>query len=127
MAATSNEVTANGIRIHYLRAGPRGGTPLILLHGWPEFSHVWHKVIARLEDRYDLIAPDLRGFGKSEKPDKGPSRDVGADVHAQDVHALMDALSIPKAGLVGHDVGSYVMQSLARRPFVRLLGFAEAT
>lgn len=122
MTATSNEVTANGIRIHYLRAGPRGGTPLILLHGWPEFSHVWHKVIARLEDRFDLIAPDLRGFGKSEKPDKGPSRDVGADVHAEDVRALMDALDIQKAGVVGHDVGAYVMQSFARAYPERLNG-----
>ena len=49
---------ANGINIHYLREGH--GPPLVLLHGWPEFCHVWQPVIAALRDRFELFAPDLR-------------------------------------------------------------------
>jgi len=68
---------------------PNGhGAPLLLLHGWPELWLTWEPVMARLADRYRLIAPDLRGFGESDKPD-GP---FGAQDHAADVLALLDAL-----------------------------------
>lgn len=116
----SRHVHANGIDIHYLRDGE--GPPLLLLHGWPEFSDVWLRCMARLRDRFDLIAPDLRGFGRSEKPDAGPSDRAGADVHAEDVRDLMTALGIVRAGLVGHDVGAYVMQAFARKYPQRLSG-----
>src|SRR6185437_15807137 len=63
---TSRFVQANGIRIHYVREGR--GPPLLLLHGWPEFWLVWRKCIPDLARDFDVIAPDLRGFGDSEKP-----------------------------------------------------------
>ena len=72
----------NGIHIHVARltGGPR---PLLLLHGWPEFWLTWLPVMQRLAAQgYDVIAPDLRGFGDSDKPDAGPSDKAGADVHA---------------------------------------------
>jgi pimeloyl-ACP methyl ester carboxylesterase len=72
----------------------------------------------RLADRFALIAPDLRGFGDSDKPD-GP---FGADAHAADMLALLDALGIARAGVVGHDVGGAVMQPLARRAPERCVG-----
>ncbi len=69
---TSNEpawnhghVEANGMRVHYVRQGT--GEPLVLLHGWPEFWYVWRKNIGPLSEPFDVIAPDLRGFGLSEK------------------------------------------------------------
>ena len=62
----SHYITASGIRIHYLREG-RGPT-LLLLHGWPEFCRVWRKCIPDLAAEFDVIAPDLRGFGDTEKP-----------------------------------------------------------
>ncbi len=58
---THSTVKANGIDIHVARAG--SGKPLVLLHGWPEFWYVWHKVVPLLADQYELIMPDLRGFG----------------------------------------------------------------
>jgi pimeloyl-ACP methyl ester carboxylesterase len=64
-------VAANGLRFNVLRAG--AGRPLLMLHGWPEFARVWEKVMARLAGRFALIAPDLRDFGQSDKPDPGPS------------------------------------------------------
>ena len=81
---------ANGTRLH-LRPH-RLGPPLVLLHGWPEFWLTWEPVMARLADRFDLIAPDLRGFGDSPKPDEGPSDRAGPEVHAADLLALLDHL-----------------------------------
>ena len=93
-------VRANGADFHVARTGQ--GAPLLLLHGWPEFWLTWEPVTARLADRHTLIAPDLRGFGDSAKPD-GP---WGADAHADDMLALLDALGIEnRIGVVGHDVG----------------------
>ena len=59
-------IRANGAAFHVVRTGR--GKPLLLLHGWPEFWLTWKPVMARLADRYTLIAPDLRGFGDSDKP-----------------------------------------------------------
>ena len=109
-------VQANGASFHVVQAGH--GAPLLLLHGWPEFWLTWEPVMERLADRYRLIAPDLRGFGDSDKPD-GP---FGAQDHAADVLALLDALGIERVGVIGHDVGGAAMQPLARRAAERLVG-----
>jgi pimeloyl-ACP methyl ester carboxylesterase len=109
-------VQANGASFHVVQAGH--GAPLLLLHGWPEFWLTWEPVMERLADRYRLIAPDLRGFGDSDKPD-GP---FGAQDHAADVLALLDALGIERVGVIGHDVGGAAMQPLARRAPERLVG-----
>ena len=113
-------VMANGVRLHVARTGE--GPPLVLLHGWPEFWLTWEPVMARLADRFSLIAPDLRGFGASEKPDPGPSDQAGPEVHAADILSLLDGLGIGRTGLVGHDVGAYVGQALGRRAPERLTG-----
>jgi pimeloyl-ACP methyl ester carboxylesterase len=107
---------ANGAAFHVARTG--SGKPLLLLHGWPEFWLTWELVMTRLAGRYTLIAPDLRGFGDSDKAD-GP---YGPDQHTADMLALMDALDIGRFGVVGHDVGGAVMQPLARTAPKRLAG-----
>lgn len=109
-------VRANGADFHVARTGK--GPPLLLLHGWPEFWLTWEPVMTRLSHRFTLIAPDLRGFGDSDKPD-GP---CGPDQHAADMLALLDALDVPKIGVVGHDVGGAVMQPLARSAPERFSG-----
>ena len=110
-------VRANGADFHVARTGQ--GAPLLLLHGWPEFWLTWEPVMARLADRHTLVAPDLRGFGDSGKPD-GP---WGADTHADDMLALLDGLGMEgRIGVVGHDVGGAVMQPLARKAPHRLAG-----
>lgn len=109
-------IRVNGATFHVAQSGD--GAPLLLLHGWPEFWLTWQPVMERLADRYRLIAPDLRGFGDSDKPD-GP---FGPDGHAADMLALLDALGIERAGIVGHDVGAAAMQSLARRAVDRIVG-----
>ena len=110
------KIRANGASFHVARTG--AGPALLLLHGWPEFWLTWEPVMARLADRHTLFAPDLRGFGDSDKPD-GP---FGPDQPAADMLALMDALELKQAGIVGHDVGGALMQSLARTAPQRLSG-----
>ena len=109
-------IRANGADFHVARTGK--GPPLLLLHGWPEFWLTWEPVMTRLASRFTLIAPDLRGFGDSSKPD-GP---YGPDQHAADMLALMDALRLERFGVVGHDVGGAAMQPLARSAPARLSG-----
>jgi pimeloyl-ACP methyl ester carboxylesterase len=109
-------IRANGAAFHVARLG--AGKPLLLLHGWPEFWLSWEPVMTHLSDRYTLLAPDLRGFGDSDKPD-GPH---GPEQHAADLVALMDALGIDRAGVVGHDVAGAAMQPLARNAPQRLAG-----
>jgi pimeloyl-ACP methyl ester carboxylesterase len=102
------KVQTNGAAFHVARTGQ--GRPLLLLHGWPEFWLTWEPVMTRLANRFTLYAPDLRGFGDSDKPD-GP---FGPEQQAVDMVALMDALDLKQAGIVGHDVGGALMQPLAR-------------
>src|SRR5690242_19606833 len=101
-------VRANGAAFHVARLG--AGAPLLLLHGWPEFWLTWEPVMARLATRHTLIAPDLRGFGDSDKPEGA----FGPADQAVDMAALLDVLGIDRAGIVGHDVGGAVIQALAR-------------
>src|SRR3954467_10371313 len=76
----------NGIRLHYLIAGE--GEPVILLHGYAQNSHMWLPLIAELTKTRTVIAPDLRGFGRSAKPDSGYDKKT----MAQDIHALAKSL-----------------------------------
>ena len=106
----------HGARLHVARIGR--GRPLLLLHGWPEFWLTWEPLMSRLAPHYQLIAPDLRGFGDSDKP----LGHFGADNHAEDMVGLLDALGIEQVGVIGHDIGGAVMQVLARRAPLRLAG-----
>ena len=115
-----SRVAANGIMLHVARMG--SGQPLMLLHGWPEFWLTWEPVMQRLAGRFTLIAPDLRGFGESDKPDAAPSDRAGADIHAADLLALLDALGLARVGVVAHDVGGGVAQVMARAAPERFAG-----
>jgi len=111
-------VEANGITLHYVRHGD--GHPLVLLHGWPEFWYGWHKNVPVLAESFDVVAPDLRGFGDSDKPGGPPEELLGNLV--EDLHALADTLGFERFGVVSHDVGAYVAQGFARRYPERLSG-----
>ena len=102
-------VEVNGAVLHVASAGE--GRPLLLLHGWPEYWFTWRPVMDRLAGRFTLIAPDLRGFGDSDKPDG----DFGPDDQGADVTALIEALGVAPVGIVSHDVGATVAQVVARR------------
>lgn len=102
-----------GFRQAFVRAGA-GGVPLLLVHGWPESKRIWWKVIEPLAAAgFEVIVPDLRGFGDSEEAADGFG-DVPA--HSRDLHALLtEGLGHERAVLCGGDLGGPVVQDLALR------------
>lgn len=98
----------NGIRMHFTEAGE--GPPVVLLHGWPETSYAWRKQIPVLAKRYRVIAPDLRGYGDTEKPKDGYDKRT----MAQDIASLVDFLGYERIALVGHDRGARVATRFAK-------------
>lgn len=104
-------VDLDGARLYYYAAGTRGaGEPLIFLHGFPTSSHLWRDVVPLVPDGHRIVVLDLLGFGRSDRP---AGRDLSLRAHADRVLALMDALRITRAAIVGHDVGGGVAQHLA--------------
>lgn len=104
-----HDATVDGIRIHYLQAGEGSATPILLLHGFAETSHMWAPIIPQLAANGVVIAPDLPGAGGSEKPAEG-YRKVKM---AQDIHALVKSLGYSKVRVVGHDIGLMVAYAYA--------------
>ncbi len=100
------------VRLHVVQAGPREGTPVILLHGFPDFWAGWERQIpALVEAGCRVIVPDQRGYNLSDKPPGlSPYR---LDALAKDVTGLMDALGYKSASLVGHDWGGVVAWATA--------------
>lgn len=119
--ALSVELPGAGLQVSGLQAG-RAGAPLLLLHGWPEWSHAWRPVMSRLAHRFELAAPDLRGFGDTQPFAMSPDHSAGPACHAEDLLELADRLGWQRFGLVAHDVGSFVAQAIARRAPGRLSG-----
>ncbi|SMB90446.1 alpha/beta fold hydrolase [Deinococcus hopiensis] len=109
-----HHILTNGIRLHYVAAGPEDGPPTVLLHGFPEFWRAWERQIGPLARAgFRVIVPDLRGYNLSEKP---PG--VGAyriDTLQRDVSGLIQALGYERANVVGHDWGGIIAWALAIR------------
>lgn len=105
----SDYATANGLRLHYLKAGQGDATPIILLHGYTDTSHMWLPLISHLDDGREVIAPDLPGAGDSAIPPSGYDKKT----LAQDIHALVQQLGYHKVKIVGHDIGLMVAYAYA--------------
>ncbi|VWB49981.1 alpha/beta hydrolase [Burkholderia aenigmatica] len=106
-AVKSLAVRVNGLRIHTKVAG--AGRAVVLLHGWPQTSYAWRKLMPLLAPHCRVIAPDLRGFGHSSKPAAGYDKKTVAG----DIAALLHALQIDQACIVGHDMGGQVGYAFA--------------
>jgi len=105
---THHKTIVNGILMHYVIGGK--GDPVVLLHGWPETWYEWRHIIPQLIDNnYTVIAPDMRGFGDSEKPQ------IGYDTKtvAEDIYQLVKKLGNSKIYIVAHDWGGPVAYSYA--------------
>ncbi len=89
----------------------RGGSPVLLLHGLPGWRGTWREVALRLSDQYQVIVPDLLGFGESDDP---PSPDSHAADQARMVLELLDILGVSRVHLAGHDFGGPVALTLYR-------------
>lgn len=105
--------TRDGLRTAFLHEG-RGGFPLVLLHGYPETKRIWWRNVGPLAGAgFEVIAPDLRGYGESDIPD-----DDALDLvhYSKDVHALVhDVLGHERCAVVAGDVGGPVAIDLAHR------------
>ncbi len=108
------ETRVRGFAQRYVRAG-EGGVPLLAVHGWPESKRIWWRAIDPLVAAgFDVIAPDLRGFGDSEVGPPGEDRgDIAA--HSRDLQALLADLGIERAVLAAGDLGGPVVQDMAAR------------
>lgn len=96
------EVTASGLRFHVAEHGPSDGPLILLLHGFPEFWWSWrHQLVALGDAGFHVVAPDLRGYGATDKPPRG----YDAYTLAADVAGLVRALGARDCYLVGHDWG----------------------
>jgi 3-oxoadipate enol-lactonase len=98
----------NGVELAYERRGK--GPPLVLIHGHPLDHTIWELVVPLLEKDFDLILPDLRGFGQSETVRTGY---LLTDM-AADIAALLDSLNLQQATIAGHSMGGYIALAFAR-------------
>ena len=108
--------TLNGVRIAYHDRGQRHGTALLLIHGFPLDHRMWAPQLAGLSADVRVIAPDLRGFGRSEVA-PGP---LTMEQHADDLAALLDHLAIERAVVAGLSMGGYIAFAFWRRHRVRV-------
>ncbi|MDR5825341.1 alpha/beta hydrolase [Caballeronia sp. LZ043] len=109
-AIQSRMIDANGMELHYLQAGSGDATtPVVLLHGYTETSHMWRPLMTRLAADRLVLAPDLPGAGESAMPATGYDKKT----LAQDIHAMVRALGYRKVKLVGHDIGLMVAYAYA--------------
>ena len=109
-------IDVNGARIFYQVAGK--GTPLLLIHGFPLSGELYDGQLAGLSSQFEVITPDLRGFGKSTIPNANGSDET----YAQDIIALMDHLGIQRAIIGGHSMGGQITLELYREVPQRFLG-----
>ena len=111
-----NIVAVNGINLAYTRRGK--GTPLMLVHGFPLDHTSWDEVASLLENEFDVITPDLRGFGQSTTVETPYTiSDMAADLAG-----LLDHLKIEKVALAGHSMGGYVALAFAKKYPQRVSG-----
>ena len=110
MNATRHFVVANGIRMRFIESGE--GTPVVFLHGFPDFSFSWrHQFPALSSAGFRCIAPDLRGYNETEKPAR--VRDYAMPELVADVAAFIDQIAHGAAHVVGHDWGGIIAWYLA--------------
>jgi pimeloyl-ACP methyl ester carboxylesterase len=101
----------DGFSLAYDRHG--AGPPAVLLHGWPGHRGDYRDVVPRLAEHADVVVPDLRGFGESDRQDRPPREAYGADAQAASVLGLIVELGLERPVLVGYDVGSRVARAIA--------------
>jgi pimeloyl-ACP methyl ester carboxylesterase len=99
--------SVNGVHLHYLKAGE--GDAIVLLHGWPQTSHEWHRIMPKLAENYTAIAPDMRGMGDSSVAAAGYDKRTVAE----DIHQLVQQLGFKQIYLVAHDMGVPVAYAYA--------------
>jgi pimeloyl-ACP methyl ester carboxylesterase len=102
----------DGFHLAYDRAG--AGDPVVLLHGWPGDRTDHQALVPLLEADAEVVVPDLRGFGASDKHPAPPAEAYSAAAQARSVLGLVDELGLASPVLAGYDIGSRIAQAAAR-------------
>jgi pimeloyl-ACP methyl ester carboxylesterase len=98
-------VVNEGVSLTVTEHGPSDGVPVLMVHGFPDSARLWrHQIPALTDAGYRVIAPDLRGYGRSDKPQEVSA--CGIDIIARDMVAILDDAGVDQAHYVGHDWGS---------------------
>ncbi|WP_102325749.1 alpha/beta fold hydrolase [Komagataeibacter saccharivorans] len=106
------DIEVNGVRIRTATGG--NGPPLLMLHGHPQMHLTWHKVAPALAKRFTIVAPDLRGYGDSAKPEGGTDHaNYSKRAMAADQVGVMHQLGFERFMVVGHDRGGRVAHRMA--------------
>src|SRR6476646_8461725 len=111
---SSRSSPVDGCRLAFDRHGPAGAPAVVLLHGWPGNRHDYRRVVPLLADAADVVVPDLRGFGNSDKHAVDVRHFYSASAQAASVVGLINELGRSRVVLTGYDVGSRVEQRVAR-------------
>ncbi len=113
--------TSRGVGIHVADAGPRDGSAIMLVHGFPQHWWAWHRLIGPLaEDGYRVLVPDLRGAGWSDAPrGRYPKAEM-----ADDLASVLDQLGVERTWIAAHDWGGLVGFIILLRHPHRAAGFA---
>jgi pimeloyl-ACP methyl ester carboxylesterase len=112
MAGMRQETAIDGFRLAYDRTG--AGPAVLLLHGWPGDRTDYREVVPLVAAAADVIVPDLRGFGESDKHTADPAAQYSAVAQARSLIALIGELSLGPVVLAGYDIGSRIAQAIAR-------------
>jgi len=106
------ETAIDGFRLAYERTG--AGPAVLLLHGWPGDRTDYREVVPLAAAAADVIVPDLRGFGESDKHAADPAAQYNAAAQARSVIGLIEELALGQAVIAGYDIGSRIAQAIAR-------------
>jgi non-heme chloroperoxidase len=102
---------ATGVNLHYAEQGTPGAEPILFLHGWPDSWYSYSRVLELLAPgEFHSFTIDQRGFGDSDRPDRGYT----IDDYAADAVAFLDAVGVDQATVVGHSFGSFVARRIAQ-------------
>ncbi len=112
MAGMRSEAAVDEFRLAYERTG--SGPAVLLLHGWPGDRTDYRAVVPLVARSADVIVPDLRGFGESDKHPAEPARQYNAAAQARSIVALIGELGLGQVVLAGYDIGSRIAQAVAR-------------
>jgi pimeloyl-ACP methyl ester carboxylesterase len=124
MTGVRQETAIDGFRLTYDRTG--SGAAVLLLHGWPGDRTDYREVVPLVSQAADVVVPDLRGFGESDKHQADPAVQYNAAAQARSVIGLIEELTLGPAVIAGYDIGSRIAQAIAasRPDLVRALVIA---
>lgn len=107
---TQHDLLVNGVRLHYYRTGHGDKPALVLVHGFSDNGLCWTPVARDLEAEYDVVMPDMRGHGLSERAQSGDKADMAADVAG-----LIRTLGLTRPIMIGHSMGAMISYQVGVR------------